>query len=73
MRTFGKKGQTRAVFAIGHSILVISWHLLANGCDYHDLATEHFTRHTDPEARKRYLVCQLEALGQKVTIEAAVA
>jgi transposase len=73
MRTFGKKGQTRAVFAIGHSILVISWHLLANGCDYADLGAEHFTRHTDHEARKRYLVRQLEALGQKVTIEAAVA
>ena len=73
MRTFGKKGQTRAVFAIGHSILVISWHLLANGCDDADLGAEHFTRHTDHEARKRYLVRQLEALGQKVTIEAAVA
>ena len=34
MRTFGKKGQTRAVFAVGHSILVIAWHLLANDCDY---------------------------------------
>ena len=32
MRTFGKKGQTRAVFAVGHSILVIAWHLLANNC-----------------------------------------
>ena len=45
MRTFGKKGQTRAVFAVGHSILVIAWHLLANDCDYADLGAEHLTRH----------------------------
>jgi len=73
LRTFGKKGQTRAVFAVGHSILVIAWHLLANNCDYDDLGAEHFSRHTDPEPRKRYLVRQLEALGQKVTLEPAVA
>jgi hypothetical protein len=53
--------------------LVIVWHLLANGCDYDDLGAEHLSRHTNPEARKRYLVRQLEDLGQKVTIEAAVA
>jgi transposase len=73
LRTFGSKGQTRAVFAVGHSILIIVWHLLANDCDYHDLGPDHFTRHNDPEARKRYLIRQLEALGQKVTIEPAVA
>lgn len=69
LRTFGKKGQTRAVFAVGHSILVIAWHLLANNVDYEDLGAEHFTRHNDPEARKQYLVRQLEALGHTVTIE----
>jgi hypothetical protein len=49
MRTFGKKGQTRAVFAVGHSILVIAWHLLANDCDYTDLGAEHF----HPQRRPR--------------------
>jgi transposase len=69
LRTFGKKGQTRAVFAVGHSILVIAWHLFANDCDYADLGAEHLSRHSDPEARKRYLIRQLEALGHTVTIE----
>jgi transposase len=73
MRTFGKKGQTRAVFAVGHSILIIVWHLLANNVDYEDLGSEHLTRHNDPEARKRYLVRQLEALGHTVTIEPSAA
>jgi transposase len=73
MRTFGKKGQTRAVFAVGHSILVIAWHLLAKDCDYTDLGEAHLTRHNDPEARKRYLIRQLEALGHTVTIEPGAA
>ena len=72
LRTFGKKGQTRAVLAVGHSILVIAWHLLANDCDYADLGTNHFDR-SDPEARKRYLIRQLDALGNKVTIEPVAA
>jgi transposase len=73
LRAFGKKGQTRAVFAVGHSILVIAWHLLANDCDYQDLGSEHFNRHNDPEARRRYLVRQLEALGHTVTLDSSAA
>jgi transposase len=73
LRTFGKKGQTRAVFAVGHPILVIAWHLLANNCDYQDLGSGHLTRHNDPEARKQYLVRQLEALGHTVTIQPSAA
>jgi transposase len=68
LRTFGSKGQTRAVFAVGHTILVIAWHLLARDCDYQDLGAEHFTRGQDPEARQRWLIRQLEALGNTVTV-----
>ena len=70
---FGKKGQTRAIFAVGHSILVIAWHLLANDSTYDDLGGDHFDPRNDTEARKRYLVRQLEALGHKVTLEPAAA
>jgi transposase len=73
LRTFGKQGQTRAVFAVGHSILVIAWQLLAHNCDYQDLGGEHFVRYTDAEARKRHLIRQLESLGHKVTVEPAAA
>ena len=34
---------------------------------------DHFTRATEAEARQRYLVRQLEALGHKVTLEPAAA
>ena len=41
---------------------------------YRDLGSDYFTRRLDnPEARKRRLIHELEALGHKVTIEPAAA
>jgi transposase len=71
LRRFGKSGQAKASFAVGHTILVIVWHLLASDRDYEDLGGDYFTRRTDAEARKRYLIRQLEELGTKVTVEPA--
>jgi transposase len=70
-RRFGKGGDKKAIFALGHSILVIAWHLLSTGCDYEDLGGDYFTRRNDAEARKRYLVRQLQELGHRVTVEPA--
>jgi transposase len=70
-RRFGKKGEAKAAFAVGHAILVIVWHLLRDERDYEDLGADLLDRRNDAEARKRYLVRQLESLGQKVTIEPA--
>jgi transposase len=69
LRRFGKNGQGKAAFAVGHTLLVITWHLLANNVDYQDLGGDYFTRRNDAEARKRYLIRQLEAMGQKVTLQ----
>jgi transposase len=71
LRRFGTTGHTKATFALGHTILVIVWHLLADGTDYHDLGGDYLTRRTDTEARKRYLVRQLETLGHTVTLTPA--
>ncbi len=70
-RRFGKKGEAKAAFAVGHAILVIVWHLLHDERDYEDLGADFLDRRNDAEARKRYLVRQLEALGQKVTVQPA--
>jgi transposase len=71
VRRFGKRAEPKAAFAVGHTILVIAWHLLSRGCDYQDLGGNYFDRRNDSDARKRYLIRQLEALGNKVTIEPA--
>jgi len=67
-----RRGQPRAVVAIGRSILVIIWHLLHDpDTRYHDLGADHYTRHVDPTAKKRSHIRQLEALGYTVTLTPA--
>jgi transposase len=64
-RRIGKK---KAAIAVGHSILVIAWYLLANDCDYQDLGGDYFVRRDADRARQR-AVAQLQALGYRVTLE----
>ena len=69
----GRRGPQRAAVAVGHSILVIAWHLLTNGEPYNDLGGDYFDKRRNSEARQRRLVTQLEALGHKVTLEPTAA
>lgn len=64
-RRIGKK---KAAIAVGHSILVIAWHLLANDCDYNDLGGDYFTRRADPQRRQDHLVKQLQDMGGAVSL-----
>ena len=67
-----RRGRKKAVVAIGRSILVIIWHLLADpGTRYHDLGSDFYATRTNPEHRKRNHIRQLEALGYTVTLEPA--
>lgn len=67
----GRRGPQRATVAVGHSILVIAWHLLTTGEPYQDLGNDYFDKRRNNTARQRRLVTQLEALGHKVTLEPA--
>jgi len=71
-RLAARRGRKRALVAVGHSILVIVYHLLKNGTEYHDLGGNYFDK-LNPERLTRYLVRRLERLGHKVTLEPAVA
>jgi len=66
-RRIGKK---KAAVAVSHSILVIAWHLLTEGCDYDDLGGDYFVQRDADRARQRALA-QLEALGYRVTLQPA--
>jgi transposase len=70
-RRFGTKGDTKAIFALAHTMIVIVWHVLHDNVDYHELGADFLDRRTDAQARQRHLVRQLEALGHKVTLEPA--
>ncbi|HZD03193.1 MAG TPA: IS110 family transposase [Actinomycetes bacterium] len=68
-RRIGKK---KAAGAVGHSILVIAWHLLDGDCDYAELGGDFFVRRDSDRARQR-AVAQLQALGYHVTLQPAAA
>jgi transposase len=67
-----RRGHGRAIVAIAHSILASAWHMLSTGELYRELGPDYYQRR-DPEAAVRRLVRQLEALGQHVTLQPAVA
>ena len=64
-RRIGKK---KAAVAVGHSILVICWHVLTNNRDYQDLGSDWFTRRTDQDKRRDHLISELQDLGYGVTL-----
>jgi transposase len=64
-----RRGKKRATVAVGRSILVIIWHLLADDdASFTDLGPDYFTKHLNPDTQKRNHIRQLEALGYKVTL-----
>ena len=69
-RLAARRGTKRAAVAVGHSLLVIIYHLLRDGTVYEDLGPSYFDQR-DRAALERRLVARLEALGHKVTLEPA--
>jgi len=64
-----RRGTKKAIVAVGRSILVIVWHLLADpNLRYHDLGASFYDTHVNAERAKRNHVRQLEALGYRVTL-----
>ncbi len=72
-RIRGRRGPSRAAVAVGHSILIIAWHLLSTGETYTDLGADYFDKRRSSDSRQKRLVAQLEAMGHKVTLEPAAA
>lgn len=63
------KGKKRALVAVGHSLLVIAYHMLSRQASYQELGGEYFDRR-NVEAQRMRLIRKLEALGVKVTVAA---
>jgi transposase len=66
-RLAAKRGRKRALVAVGHSLLVIIYHVLKHDREYKDLGPDYFDR-LEPERLRRYLVKRLQALGYDVTL-----
>jgi transposase len=67
-----RRGANKAIIAVGRSILVIVWHLLADPtARFCDLGAGFYDTRINADRAKRNHVRQLEALGYKVTLEPA--
>ena len=67
-RLRGRRGHSKAITAVGHSMLTAAWHMLQTGELYRDPGGDYFTQR-DPEKTTKRLVRQLEALGHSVTLK----
>jgi len=67
-RLVKRMGKKKALVAVGHSILVMVYYVLQNRTQYQDLGGDYCERRNVDKQRKR-LIRQLEALGEKVTVE----
>jgi len=68
-RRIGKK---KAALAVGHSILVIAWHLLHDESTYADLGSDWFVRRIDNNTRRRdRLIGELQGMGYRVQLDKA--
>lgn len=67
-RLAGRRGKKRALLAVGHTILVIVYHLLQDRKKYQDLGADYLDR-LDTNRLTRQLVRRLERLGHEVALK----
>jgi transposase len=67
-RLVKRMGKNKALVAVGHSILVMIYHILSRRQSYQELGGDYFDRQ-NVEAQKARLIHKLEALGLRVTVE----
>lgn len=63
-----RRGKKRAIVALGHTILVIIYHLLSNKVQYQELGADYFDK-LNVTYIKRHHIKRLESLGFTVSIE----
>jgi transposase len=67
-----RRGKNPAIVAVGRSILVIVWALLADDdAQFVDLGPDYYAVRTNPERKVRQHVRELQALGYSVTLNPA--
>ena len=67
-RQAARRGKKRALIAVGHTLLVIIYHMLKSDVPYKDLGPDFFDK-LKPEQYRRYLVKRLESLGFNVELK----
>lgn len=66
-RLAARRGRKKAAIAVGHTILVIAYHILKNHTTYQDLGPDYFDHRQSTRLRTR-LVTRLKGLGYDVSL-----
>jgi transposase len=69
-RLAARLGKKKAMMAVGHTILVIIYHVLCDQEGYHELGG-HYFEERDRQAIEKRLVRRLEKLGYEVSLKSA--
>jgi transposase len=67
-----RRGRKKACLAVGHTLLVMCYQILATGQPYRELGADYFDK-KDPQRLADRLVRRLQELGLKVTVETQTA
>jgi transposase len=67
-----RRGAKKAAMAVGHTMLVIAYHLIKDGTTYQELGRDYFDQR-DEHGVTRRAVQRLQGLGYTVTLERQVA
>ena len=70
-RLAARRGKKKAIVAVMHSILVISYHLIQRNEPYRELGGDYFDKQK-PEATAKRLVKRLESLGFLVSLQSSL-
>jgi len=63
-----RRGSKRAAVAVGHSLLVIVYHMLKTGEPYQEKGASYFDERDQQQIQRR-LVARLERMGYQVTLQ----
>ena len=67
-RLASRRGKKRATLALGHTILIMAYHIVKQQCTYNELGADYFDRLNEQHLVKR-LTSRLEMLGYEVKIK----
>lgn len=66
----GRRGKKRALIAVGHKMLVMSYHILKNKVPYRELGVNYLDDRRKEKITKSYIK-RLSNLGYEVTLKEA--
>jgi len=67
-RLAARRGKKRAAVAVGHTILIMAYHIIKEQCTYKELGADYFDRLNEQFLVKR-LTSRINALGYEVDIK----